>query len=170
MISNKCATLWYHRTHPLTDSSHLICEAKVNCLQWIWRYHVSQQFIPFWRQQQLFSFPGWDQLLTLELHRDMCCPWHKVQLWEVCAGKQPTALLPCQAPGRCLASAIPGHNQLLLLPHQAMRPLQMGSAGRKFVFLHMYSSCHVFEKIRTRILGHSPTKSGCGVFYFKLLL
>lgn len=47
MISNKCTTLWYHRTHPLTDSSHLICEAKVNCLQWIWRYHVSQQFIPF---------------------------------------------------------------------------------------------------------------------------
>lgn len=80
----------------------------------------------------------------------------------------PTALLPCQAPGSCIASAIPGHNQLLLLPHQVMHPLQMGSAGRKFVFFHM--PCHVFEKMRTRIPGHSPTKSGCRVFYLKLLL
>lgn len=116
---------------------------------------------PIWRQQQLFSFPAWGQLLTLELHRKMRCPWDGspapgAARWQT----HPAAPLPCRAARSCLASAIPSQHQLLLLPYQVVRPLQMRSAGRRFIFFHTCSSCHILEETCTRIPGDPPTESG----------
>lgn len=169
-ISSRCTTLWYHRMHPLTDSSHLLCEAKVNSLQWMRRHHVSQQLIPF----------GGSSSFSLSPVGVSCLPWS-------CTGK-------CAAHGMEVQLQVLHAGKHTPLPlslakqHEAALPLPY-PASTNYSCFHtkscslskcvqqaegLYSSIHVplVTYLRKRVPESQeiPPQNQDAVPYFKLLL